>query len=312
MTMRDMPVLVTGAGGGVGGVGHRVVGLLRQRDVPVRAMVHHDDERADVLRSMGAQVTVGDLTRPTDVAEALDGVARMLFSMSVSPDYLEASATVATVARATGTLDALVNLSQMTVSQMTAVSTEESHQQRLHWLSEQLLGWSSLPVVQVRPTIFLDNPLFTTLVAESVAESGTIPLPFGDGRSSPIAARDVAAVIAEVLVDPDRHLGQVYELTGPRSQDMTGIAEEYSRALGRPVTYVDVPPQPWADRIAGDPQLSPHVHQHLVTLARLHRQNRFDRFTRTAEEITGTPAQSVEEFVAERADLFNRAASAPQ
>jgi hypothetical protein len=39
-------------------------------------------------------------------------------------------------------------------------------------------------------------------------------------------------------------------------------------------------------------------------MARLHRQNRYDRATDTVEAITGTPAQTVAEFVAERADLF--------
>ena len=56
-------ILVTGAGGGIGGVGGKVVALLRQRDQAVRAMVHHDDDRADALRALGADVVVGDLTR---------------------------------------------------------------------------------------------------------------------------------------------------------------------------------------------------------------------------------------------------------
>jgi uncharacterized protein YbjT (DUF2867 family) len=62
--------LVTGAGGGVGGVGRRVVGLLRERDLPVRAFVHRDDDRAEALRALGADVFVGDLARPSAVAEA--------------------------------------------------------------------------------------------------------------------------------------------------------------------------------------------------------------------------------------------------
>jgi RimJ/RimL family protein N-acetyltransferase len=37
---------------------------------------------------------------------------------------------------------------------------------------------------------------------------------------------------------------------------------------------------------------------------RLHRENRYDRMTTTVEEITGRPAESVEEFVARRSDLF--------
>ncbi|HEX6471045.1 MAG TPA: hypothetical protein VF069_18240, partial [Streptosporangiaceae bacterium] len=46
-------ILVTGAGGGVGGIGPGVVSLLRQRDLPVRALVHRQDERADALRALG-------------------------------------------------------------------------------------------------------------------------------------------------------------------------------------------------------------------------------------------------------------------
>lgn len=297
-------ILVTGAGGGVGGVGNKVVALLRQRGQAVRALAHHDDDRADALRGLGAEVVVGDLLRPADVATALDSVQRMFFSMSLTPSYLEAAATVATVARAVGDVDALVAISQMTVSQMDALSMNESHHQRLHWLSEQVLNWSGLPVVHLRPTLFLDNPLFTTLAARSIADSGTIRLPFGSGRTSPIVTDDVARVAATVLTDPGPYIGQALELTGPRSQDMNGVAEEYARALSRPVSYVDVPWETWAEQVLAGLKLGPYVEEHLATVARLHRENRYDRMTTTVEEITGRPAESVEEFIARREDLF--------
>ena len=299
-------VLVTGASGSRGGVGvgNKVVALLRERDLPVRAMVRHDDERADALRALGAEVVAGDLTRPADVATALDSVQRMFFSMSVSPSLLEATATVATVARAVGNLDALVNISQLTVSQMDALSSSESPHQRLHFLSEQVLNWSELPVVYVRPTVFLDTGLFTTLAAHSIADSGTIRLPFGTGHTSPIASDDVARVIATVLADPEPYLGGVLELTGPRSQDMKGVAEEYARALGKPVSYVDVPWDTWAEQTLPFANLPPYVEAHIAVMARLHRENRYDRVTDTVAKVTGRPAESVEEFVARRSDLF--------
>ena len=228
----------------------------------------------------------------------------MFFSMSLVPSYLEAAATVATVARAVGDLDALVAISQMTVSQMDALSMSESHHQRLHWLSEQVLNWSGLPVVHVRPTLFLDNPLFTTVAARTIADSGTIRLPFGTGRTSPITTDDVARVVATILTDPGPYIGRVLELTGPRSQDMNGIAEEYARALSRPVTYVDIPPETWAGQVLAAAGLGPYVEEHLLTVARLHRENRYDRMTTTVEEITGRPAESVEEFVTRHRDLF--------
>jgi uncharacterized protein YbjT (DUF2867 family) len=289
---------------GVGGVGRVVLDRLRAQDVPVRVMVRRDDDRAAQLRALGADVAIGDLTRPETVAAALEGVGRMYFAMPVSPDHLLATTVVATVAREHGKLDGLVGMSQMTVSQMTATSTAESHQQRLHWLAEQVLNWSGLPVIHVRPTSFLDNPLFTTLAARSIRERGTLELPFGAGRTSPVAVDDVARVAATLLRDPAPHVGRVYELTGPRSLDMVGMAEEFSRALGRSVSYVDVPLDRWKTEVLSKVGLPPHTEQHVATMARLHRENRYDRATDDVERVTGTPAQTVEAFVAARKDFY--------
>ncbi|MBD0420274.1 NAD(P)H-binding protein [Streptomyces sp. TRM S81-3] len=290
--------------GNAGGVGRAVLEQLRARGVPVRAMVRRDDDRAAELRGLGAEVVLGDLTRPESVAAALESVDRMYFAMPVSPDHLLAATVVAAVAREQGGLDALVSMSQMTVSQMTATSTAESHQQRLHWLAEQVMNWSGLPVVHIRPTSFLDNPLFTVLAARSIRESGTIALPFGTGRTSPVAVEDVARVVATVLGDPARHIGQVYELTGPRSVSMTEMAEEFSRALGAPVSYVDVPLEQWRTEVLAGVGLPPHTEEHIATMARLHRENRYDRATGDVQSVTGVPARSVESFVAARKQFY--------
>jgi uncharacterized protein YbjT (DUF2867 family) len=268
-------------------------------------MVRRDDDRAAELRALGAEVVLGDLTRPESVAAALEGVGRMYFAMPVSPDHLLAATVVATVAREHGQLAGLVGMSQMTVSQMTATSTAESHQQRLHWLAEQVLNWSALPVVHIRPTSFLDNPLFTTLAARSIRENGTIALPFGTGRTSPVAVDDVARVVATVLRDPAPHIGHTYELTGPRTVDMTEMAEEFSRALGRPVSYVDVPLEWWRAEVLARAGLPPHTEQHIATMARLHRENRYDRASDDVERVTGVPAQTIEAFVAGRRDFYS-------
>src|SRR4029077_9346540 len=192
--------------------------ILRSRDLPVRALVRTDDDRAAALRATGAEVVVGDLTRAEDVARSLEGCRRMYFGMSVSAPYLEATVTAAAVARDRGDLEVLVNISQLTVSQMSLTAMTDSHQQRQHWLAEQVLDWSGLPVAHVRATVFLQHPFFSSWAAESIARDGTIRLPFGDGKTSPVDTRDVAEVIAAVLESPAAHVGKVYELTGPRSE----------------------------------------------------------------------------------------------
>ncbi|MEU1200024.1 NmrA family NAD(P)-binding protein [Streptomyces sp. NPDC005813] len=287
-----------------GGVGSTVLEQLRSDDVPVRVMVRRDGDRATELRELGAEVVVGDLTRPESVAAALEGVDRMYFAMPVSQDHLLATTVVASVAKEHGELDALVALSQMTVSQMTVTSTEESHQQRLHWLAEQVLNWSGLPVVHVRPTSFLDNPLFTSIAARSIRENGTIALPFGSGRTSPVAVYDVARVVSTVLAAPAPHIGNVYELTGPRSVDMTEMAEIFTRALGRPVSYVDVSLEKWRAEGLSKLGLPAHIEEHVVTMGRLHQENRYDRISGDVERVTGVPAQTIEAYVAARRDFY--------
>jgi NAD(P)H dehydrogenase (quinone) len=299
-------ILVTGAaGGGIGDVGHRVVEHLSARRIPVRAMVHHDDQRAAALRALtDVEVVVGDLTKGPDVVAALDGCRRLYFGMSVSPYYLEATATMAAAAIANGSVELLINMSQMTVSQMKLTSTTESGQQRLQWLGEQVLNWSGLPVTHVRPTVFMENPLFGTLAVTSIQRESTIRLPFGHGRTSPVAARDVADVVTRVLTDdPARHVGHVYELTGAGSRDMNAIAAEVSGDLKRPVAYVDVPFDQWLEHDLKPLHLGAHVQDHIATMARLHKQNRYDRTTSDIEDLLGRQPSGFDSLIEETADL---------
>src|SRR4051794_27927055 len=85
--MSNSVILVTGAAGKVGAVGRTIVELLRQRHLPVRALVRQYDERAEALSATGAEIVVGDLTQGADVVRALEGCNRIYFGMSVSPPY---------------------------------------------------------------------------------------------------------------------------------------------------------------------------------------------------------------------------------
>jgi uncharacterized protein YbjT (DUF2867 family) len=297
--------LVTGAAGGTGGVSRQVIEILRERGHRVRALVHHDDARADPLRELGAEVVLGDLTDPRDVVDAMTGADRMFFSMGVSPDYLTATAVICDAALEYGRLEVVVNMSQMTVSQMTLTSEGESHQHRLHYLAEHVLNWSGVPVVHIRPTVFLDNPLFTWLAAPLVREQNLLALPFGTGRTAPIATSDVARTVAAVLVDPAHRIGDIYELTGPVSLDIDGLAAEYTLGLRLPIRGTDIPQDTWVREVLKPLGLPPHVEQHLTTMALLHRAGRYDRATDDVEKVTGQPPSTVGRYVAEHPDLFS-------
>ena len=295
------PILVTGAAGRVGGIGRTVAELLLKQGRAVRAMVRSEDERAQALRDLGAEVVIGDLLDLDSMHRAIAGCETMYFGMSVSDTYLAATVNTAAVAKHHG-VKAFVNMSQMTLAQMSITETTVSPQHKLHWLAEQALNWSGLPVVHIRPTVLLEG-FFLIFTAESVRESNEIRLPFGEGKTSPVAVPDVARVVAALLADPQPHLGNIYHLTGPESENMHFYAQEYSEALGRTITFQDISVEQWREGLL-KLGLPAHLVSHLVTMADLHRAGRYDRMSDDVFKLTRQRPLTVRDFVKQNAATF--------
>jgi uncharacterized protein YbjT (DUF2867 family) len=269
--------------------------------------VRNEDKRAQALRDMGAEVVVGNLLDLDSMHRVIDGCDTMYFGMSVSDDYLTATVNTAAVAKHHG-MKAFINMSQMTVAQMSVTETTPSPQHKLQWLSEQALNWSGLPVVHVRPTVLLEG-FFLILTPESVRETNEIRLPFGEGKTSPVAVEDVARVITALLVNPQPHIGKIYHLTGPNSENMDFYAQEYSNGLSRTITYRDIPVEPWREDLL-QRGLPAHLVNHLATMADLHRAGRYDRMSDDVFALTGQKPLSMQEFVRKNAATFTKSGKA--
>jgi uncharacterized protein YbjT (DUF2867 family) len=300
---RNTPILVTGAAGAVGAIGRNLTEMLLAKGHEVRALVRKEDERAEALRRLGAEVVQGDLTDLASMHRAIEGCARIYFGMSVSADYLAATVNTAAVARHHG-VEVFVNMSQMTVTQMSITESTDSPQHKLHWLAEQALSWSGLPVVTIRPTVFLEG-FFRLFAAPGVREADELALPMGDGKTSPVSAVDVARAVAAILDAPAPHIGQIYNLTGAESANLDYYARIFSEALGRPIRYRDVPLAAWSERLlaAGTPA---HVVKHLAVMTELNKQGRYDRMTDDVFKLTGQKPTSMGDFVKLHAAEFTR------
>jgi uncharacterized protein YbjT (DUF2867 family) len=195
-------------------------------------------------------------------------------------------------------------MSQMTVTQMSITETTDSPQHKLHWLAEQALVWSGLPVVTVRPTVFLEG-FFLRLAAAGVRDSDELALPLGNGKTSPISAVDVARAVSAILDDPASHIGHVYNLTGFESADLDHYARVFSKALGRTIRYRDVPLSGWTDTLRefGVPT---HLVNHLAVMTELHAQGRYDRMTDDLFKLTGKMPTSMYDFVKLHAAEFTK------
>ncbi|MEU6782024.1 NAD(P)H-binding protein [Nonomuraea angiospora] len=311
------PILITGAGGQVGGVSRVMVDMLLEQGHPVRAFVRRDDERAQSLREAGAEVFVGDLLKLADVAAALKGVRRIYFSMTPQPYYADALTLMVAAARAQGDIEAFVHMSNyeqsyMTLEKMTTpeeerrswlggLVTDWSPQQRAHWVCERLLDWSGIPTVNVRATLFAENPHLTWMLLGPLS-NGELRLPFGNQRLAPIAVHDVAEVCVKILADPAPHISKSYALTGPELKDMYGFAEDYAAVLRRQVVYIPEEVETWNEAFLdetvlqetlGDPAAARHVAAHLKIQTRLIASGRYDVLSDQLETLLGRPPRTM-------------------
>jgi uncharacterized protein YbjT (DUF2867 family) len=296
------PILLTGAAGGSqGATGHRVLQLLIERGLSVRAFVHRLDERAERLRALGAEVVQGDLLDPSAVRAALHDVRRAYFLYPVDDGLLEATTIFARAAREAGT-ELVVNLSQLQSS-----PDAPSFRNLQHRLADQVFDWAQVGAVHLCAPPFFEN--VRALIATSVAEQDTIYLPWGSGDAvlPLVGADDVAQVAAALLSGAASADQRAYELVGA-TPTVNEIAGTLGTVLGRPVRYVEISDERWRQAVEG--RINPHALDHLAHLWQFFRTSGKDvdfRVSGAIAALTGSAPQTLEQFFQINAEAFGGA-----
>lgn len=286
--MTKSTILVTGASGATGG---SAVSSLIALGHHVRAFVHEEDARSEALKTSGVEIVTGDLLDIETVRSAMDGVSSAYFVYPLGPGLLAGTVNFAQAAKEAG-VGSIVNLSQMT-----ARRDSLSHAAKDHWLAEQVLQWSGVPVTILRPTLFAEWLLYP-FSWKDYGKRDTLALPFGDGKVGLIAAEDQGRAIAAVLADPADHAGHLYKLLGPVELDWYGIASAMSEVLERTITYTPVSVDEFVTNLAKMPAFSsPFFLQHIGAIA-LDAQNGITGGTSPdMEGLTGKAGMTIQEFV---------------
>ena len=104
-------------------------------------------------------------------------------------------------------------------------------------VAEQALRDSGAAWTIVRASWFNQN--FDESFLADAVRSGIIALPTANVPEPFLDADDIADVAAAALTD-DRHIGQEYELTGPRALTFEEVADIISQEIGRDVRFVSI------------------------------------------------------------------------
>lgn len=273
-------ILVSGASGTVGS-------LL------VQALAGHGESVKAASRSdrafEGAQAVRFDYTDPSTFAAAFDGVNRLYMLMPA--DNLEIEACLLPVIA----FAAERNI-KIVMQSVMGVETEEDNPYRKVELALEASGtrW-----VILRPNWFADN--FHGIWAPAVAH-GDIALPAGDGASSFIDARDVAACAVAALTS-DRFDGQGFTLTGPEPVGYREAAALLSRAAGRPIAYTPISDGAFVAMLQGGgvPEANGWM---LAGLFAAVREGHTAAVSSAVESLTGRPPRSLQRYAADHAAAF--------
>jgi uncharacterized protein YbjT (DUF2867 family) len=304
------PILVTGAAGGAqGSTGRRITALLLEKSIPVRALVHKLDARSDALQELGAEVVQGDLLDRDSVRASLQGIKRAYFTYPVTDGLLEATTIFAMAAREAET-ELVVNNSQLQ-----GARKAPSFRNMQHGLADRIFDWAKVGAVHLHAPPYYEN--VRALVRKSVSEQSTVFLPWGDGsaRISLVGAEDVSRVAAALLADSETPSANAndthdeYDLIAA-TPTVKEIVDTLSAVLQRPIRYVGITDEQWAEAMRG--HINPHALDHLSHLWRYFRstERRSDEeirgVTDTIRAVTGSHAQTLEDFFrANAAELGN-------
>ncbi|MDE5458617.1 NAD(P)H-binding protein [Bradyrhizobium sp. CSA112] len=261
--MSELPILIVG---GAGKTGARVSALLRASSIPTRP----------VSRSTPVPF---DWTRPETWPAAFAGVS--MAYVTYQPDLAvegasDAIAEVGRLARENG-LARVVLLS----------GRGEPGAQR----AEAALQQSGVPWTIVRASWFDQNfsegyLLDGVLAGEIALPAGAVPEPFID-------ADDIAEVAVAALTD-QRHVGKVYEVTGPRALTFAQAVAEIAAAVGRPVRYRQIAPEQFAAGMR--PHAPTEVVELLLELFAVVLDGRNSDVAHGVEQALGRPARDFSDY----------------
>ena len=263
------PVLVTG---GTGKTGRRVVELLRARDVPVRVGSRAADPPFD-------------WEQPATWAPALQGASAAY--VAYYPDLAVPAATPAVAALAETAL--AVGTRRLVL--LSGRGEEEAQ------AAEKVLADSGADWTVLRASWF-DQNFSEGYLLDSVL-AGEVALPAGD-VGEPFTDADDIAEVATVVLTEEGHVGQTYELTGPRLLTFAEAVATIARETGHDVAFTRIPPADFAAGLAAV-EVPADVIDLLVYLFGTVLDGRNESVQNGVERVLGRPPRDFADFARDAA-----------
>jgi len=282
-------ILITSA---PGNNANAVIRELTKAGVRVRALLRNPNSAGEIKGPL-VEVAVGDFLNTASLDAALRGVEKVFLIPPTDPRSVEMQVNFIRAAKRAGTRH-VVKLSVNGADVNSPVRVA-----RWHAEGEKELEASGIPFTHLRPNAFMQNLLG---LAPTIVSQGEFYQPAADGKVSHIDVRDIAAVAAKALTE-NGHQGKTYVITGPEALSYDEAASKISKAIGKPVKYVNVTPEDFKKSLLGwgIPEfMADGLNEFFAAI----RAGYCAVVTNTVEEVTKRKPISFDDFVRDFAEAF--------
>lgn len=288
-------ILITGA---TGTTAQYAIERLISKGNKVRAMVRKIDHRSKELETLGIEVVEGDFMDLESLKNALNGIRRAYFLYPFIDHLPKAAAYFAQVAR-DNDVELVVAMSQMGVS-----ANSPSPATQNHYIAEHILDWANIGAVHIRPSLFAWN--YLGFAAPTVADHQKFYYPKPEAEYSIVHPKDIGEVVAEILTDsdPDKHIGQRYDLTSGEIHSGQKVADEIAEVIGKEIEYIPIPVDTWIENVKDLPTINSFLAKHLKEFSAEVGDGRFNRTTDYIEQLTGHKPRTFKQYLEEYKEVF--------
>ncbi len=278
--------------GATGGLGSRVVDALLDRGVRAADLIagSRSPERAQRFKGLGIDIRRTDYDLPETLSSALDGTDVLMLIPSASdvePRIVQHS-NILDAARA-------ARVKRVVLASFSAARPDSEFLIAPYLVyAESRLRTSGLEWTILRNGMYLD-PLVDW--APALAAMGRLPYPVKKGRVAYVSRDDLSRASAAACTS-EGHVGQVYELTGPRALSMRDLASALTYATGQIIRFDKVTEKEFADICREDGVPEPDI----AILASMYRAVDNGEFENVSDDIrllTGTSPMAAEHYLRE-------------
>jgi NAD(P)H dehydrogenase (quinone) len=295
-----MNLIISGASGDLG---RRVTAHLLQH-VPASNLIlltRNPASLADAA-AKGAQVRQADFNDAATLQQALRGGDVMLLISTLSiGKRVQQHTTAINAAKAAGVRHVVYTSSCGIQPQTPSISGKE------HYATEQVLLHSGLDFTILRNSWYAD--VIPQLLLPMAIGMGAIGFSTGDGMVAPVAKEDCARVAAAVVANAARHIGAIYEITGPQLFTLREMMAHCSTVSRKPIVYQNLShaekqaifdamgvSREYQEGMMND-TTNAWASDEMITYEMAIRQGFFALCSRHVEQITGQRATSFAEVV---------------